>query len=151
MRIYEQRAYEHDPIKACFWQASSPETNFEQLNQNMRCDVAIIGAGFTGFSAGYHLAQKGFSVVLLDAQQPLFGATRRNGGFCCLGGGLAIDRQLNRQIGKSERLAYRQSESDAVNLVSSLINELGIDTNTHSEGKLSSDTGPKMPFCCKER
>ena len=74
-RIYERRAYGTGPIKACFWQASGPQTQFAPLSQNIRCDVAIVGTGFTEKSAAYHLAQKGICAVLLDTKQPLFGAT----------------------------------------------------------------------------
>lgn len=43
-------------------------------------DVCVIGAGFTGLSAALHLAQKGLSVVVLDAHRAGFGASGRNGG-----------------------------------------------------------------------
>jgi NADPH-dependent 2,4-dienoyl-CoA reductase/sulfur reductase-like enzyme len=81
-RLYEDLAYDNGPIKSCFWKTSGPQTQFAPLSHNIRCDIAIIGAGFTGISAAYHLAQKGVRSVLLDAEQPLFGATGRNGGFC---------------------------------------------------------------------
>ncbi|MDO5706818.1 MAG: FAD-dependent oxidoreductase, partial [Paracoccus sp. (in: a-proteobacteria)] len=44
------------------------------------CDVAIIGAGYTGLSAAVHLAERGQRVILLDAQSPGWGASGRNGG-----------------------------------------------------------------------
>ena len=46
----------------------------------MRCDVCVIGGGFTGLSSALHLAQAGFDVVLLEAQRVGFGASGRNGG-----------------------------------------------------------------------
>ena len=58
-RVYERRAFGTGPIKACFWQASGPQTQFAPLSQNILCYVAIVGAGFTEISAAYHLAQKG--------------------------------------------------------------------------------------------
>ena len=44
------------------------------------CDVAIIGSGFTGLSAALACAQKGLSVILLEAKSIGFGASGRNGG-----------------------------------------------------------------------
>ncbi|WP_397592475.1 NAD(P)/FAD-dependent oxidoreductase [Sphingorhabdus sp.] len=44
------------------------------------CDVAIIGGGFTGLSAALACAQKGLSVILLEAKSIGFGASGRNGG-----------------------------------------------------------------------
>ncbi|MHB1111078.1 MAG: NAD(P)/FAD-dependent oxidoreductase [Devosia sp.] len=51
-----------------------------QLQGEMDADVCIIGAGFTGISAGLELAGRGFSVVVLEAARIGFGASGRNGG-----------------------------------------------------------------------
>ncbi len=45
-----------------------------------RADVCIIGAGFTGISAALELAERGFSVIVLEDQRTGFGASGRNGG-----------------------------------------------------------------------
>lgn len=46
-----------------------------------RCDVAVLGAGFTGLSAAYHLARRGVRVVLLEATRIGAGASGRSGGL----------------------------------------------------------------------
>jgi glycine/D-amino acid oxidase-like deaminating enzyme len=43
-------------------------------------DVAVIGGGFTGLSAALHLAEAGKQVILLEAAEPGWGASGRNGG-----------------------------------------------------------------------
>lgn len=50
------------------------------------CDVCIIGGGYTGLMAALELAERGFSVRLLEAERVGFGASGRNGGQ--LGSGL---------------------------------------------------------------
>lgn len=50
------------------------------LNENIQCDVVIIGGGFTGLSAAYHLAKSGVQVVLFEASRFGDGASGRNGG-----------------------------------------------------------------------
>jgi glycine/D-amino acid oxidase-like deaminating enzyme len=45
-----------------------------------RANVAIVGAGVTGLSTALHLAEKITDVVVLEAHQPGWGASGRNGG-----------------------------------------------------------------------
>ena len=44
------------------------------------CDVAVIGAGYTGLSAARHLAARGASVLVLERECVGWGASSRNGG-----------------------------------------------------------------------
>ena len=46
-----------------------------------RCDVAVVGGGFTGLSAAYHLARRGARVALLEATTLGAGASGRTGGI----------------------------------------------------------------------
>ena len=57
-----------------------PAVETAPLAGEVRTDVAIVGAGFTGLSAALHLAAKGVDVVVLEAVEPGFGASGRNGG-----------------------------------------------------------------------
>lgn len=50
------------------------------LAANRRARVAIVGGGFTGLSAALHLAEAGIEAVLLEANEPGWGASGRNGG-----------------------------------------------------------------------
>jgi glycine/D-amino acid oxidase-like deaminating enzyme len=42
--------------------------------------VAVIGGGFTGLSTALHLAERGVDVAVLEANEPGWGASGRNGG-----------------------------------------------------------------------
>lgn len=50
------------------------------LDGDKRASIAIIGGGFTGLSAALHLAEQGADVVVLEAHEPGWGASGRNGG-----------------------------------------------------------------------
>lgn len=63
----------------------SPLHGAATLDQDVTCDVAIIGAGFTGVSAALDLAEAGLSVVVLEANSIGSGASGRNGGLVCSG------------------------------------------------------------------
>ncbi len=54
------------------------------LDGSIDCDVAILGAGYTGLWTAYYLlkARPGLRVVLLEKEIAGFGASGRNGGWC---------------------------------------------------------------------
>ncbi|MEZ2129547.1 MULTISPECIES: NAD(P)/FAD-dependent oxidoreductase [unclassified Sinorhizobium] len=53
---------------------------YPSLEGSRSADVAIIGGGYTGLQAAYHLAAAGVDVVLIDANRFGDGASGRNGG-----------------------------------------------------------------------
>lgn len=134
-RVYSRYAYSDGPRTGCWWDETCPAVNWLSLSGDHRYEVAVIGAGFTGLSAALYLAEAGRSVVVLDAQSPGWGASGRNGGFCCLGGSKVTDAALDRRFGKSDRKAYRQTEMDAVQFVADLLHRLKIKADTHSKGE----------------
>lgn len=133
--VYEDAAYGHEPINNLYWSTTIAPTPLTHLVGAAQTDVAIIGAGYTGLSAGYHLAKAGVNVTIIDAQHPMFGATGRNGGFCCLGGGKISNAALDRRFGADERQLYRDTEKAAVHLVDNIITNHEIDVDRHSNGE----------------
>jgi glycine/D-amino acid oxidase-like deaminating enzyme len=57
-----------------------PAVDTPQLDGDLNVSVAIIGGGFTGLSTALHLAEQGTEVAVLEAQEPGWGASGRNGG-----------------------------------------------------------------------
>jgi glycine/D-amino acid oxidase-like deaminating enzyme len=55
-------------------------TDYPRLKGDMRTDVCIIGAGFTGVATALTLAERGYSVCVLEANRIGWGASGRNGG-----------------------------------------------------------------------
>ena len=70
-----------------------------------RCDVAVIGAGFTGVSTTLYLAERGYDVALVESNRIGWGASGRNGGQL-------IDGFTN--VEKFERRSGQQAEADMV-------------------------------------
>jgi glycine/D-amino acid oxidase-like deaminating enzyme len=134
-RLYEDYAYGPEPIKNCFWDRSVPLPQLPPLSGSRKVDVAVIGAGYTGLSAALHLAQDGAEVAVVDAETPFWGASGRNGGFCCLGGAKASDKTLVTRFGIAGKTAFRRSEKAAVTCVADLITRHGIKADCHSNGE----------------
>ncbi|APX22879.1 MAG: FAD-binding oxidoreductase [Rhodobacteraceae bacterium] len=132
-RIYEKPAY--GPQGACFWADTVSGTDWPTLPSPRHTEVAIIGGGFTGVSAALHLAQDGVDVTVLEAEHAGYGASGRNGGFCCLGGAKASAGQLRRHYGPRGLAAWRRTEAAAIETAAGLIETNGIDADTHSEGE----------------
>ena len=76
-----------------------PQPDLLPLRGEARADVAVIGAGYTGLSAALHLARRGLSVRVLEAQRVGFGASGRNGGQIGSGQRQEVD-WLEAQLGR---------------------------------------------------
>ncbi len=134
-RVFPAHTYGEGPRAACFWAATVATPDDPMAEGAITCDVAVIGAGFTGLSAALHLAQAGQDVRVFEAKSPGWGASGRNGGFCCLGGSAASDAMLRRMHGEEARRDWRATEKAAVETVRHLIARHGIEADTHSEGE----------------
>ena len=64
-----------------YYAASANETpTYPVLEDNMIADVCVVGGGFAGLSSAIELADRGYKVVVLEANHIGFGASGRNGG-----------------------------------------------------------------------
>ena len=132
-RLWEPHAYSPAPRARCLWPL---EADWPALDGDHEAEIAIIGGGYTGLSAALHLAQSGERVMLLEAEAPGWGASGRNGGFCCLGGAMASGAALDRRFGPGAAKDWLQTEKRAIDLVAGLLDEHGIAAETHSDGEL---------------
>jgi glycine/D-amino acid oxidase-like deaminating enzyme len=67
-------------------------TGYPRLEDHVRSDVCVIGAGFTGISAALALAERGYKVCVLEANKIGWGASGRNGGQII--GGIAGEEKI---------------------------------------------------------
>lgn len=134
-RIYPAFAYSEAPRAGCWWDETCAAPDRVAQQGDAQADVVIIGGGFTGLNAALHLAQAGVGATVLEAERVGFGASGRNGGFCCLGGGMLDDATLDRKFGREERLGWRQAELAAIRQVEDFITTRGVDVDRHSQGE----------------
>ena len=77
------------------------ESDYPRLEGEVSADVAIIGGGFTGINTALELAEKGYSVVVVEENKVAWGATGRNGGQVTgsLSGDNAMVKNMRKTIG----------------------------------------------------
>src|SRR5262245_10347721 len=80
-RARESAMVEALPYSWPYWWETAPPPRLPPRALERRSDVVIIGAGYTGLSAGLTLARAGRSVQIFDRQRPGEGASTRNGGI----------------------------------------------------------------------
>jgi gamma-glutamylputrescine oxidase len=61
------------------------EVRWRPLAESIACDVCVVGGGIAGCSVALHLVERGFRVVLLEAQRIGWGASGRSGGQALVG------------------------------------------------------------------
>ena len=104
------------------------------LCRDVSVDVAIIGAGYCGLSAAYHLARRGVDVGVLEAGDIGWGASGRNAGFCSIGASFLGPEALKNIFGRSETQVFYRELIDAVHLVDQLATEENIDLKKQGRG-----------------
>lgn len=96
------------------------------LTGGQRADVCIIGAGYTGLSCALHLSERGYDVVVLEAEKIGWGASGRNGGQ--LGTGhRKSQRDLEATLGPEWAQRLWALACDSVDTVKDIIARYGIE------------------------
>jgi glycine/D-amino acid oxidase-like deaminating enzyme len=129
-RLYDDNLYDFSAPQPSYWEATAEPPAFSSppLNRDDSCDVAIIGGGYTGLSAAYHLAKDyQLDARVLEAGHIGWGASGRNGGFCCIGGTGLRPRGMIRRFGLEAARAWYRSQVQAVELVRHLARDEAID------------------------
>ncbi|MEO1563863.1 MAG: FAD-binding oxidoreductase [Pseudomonadota bacterium] len=133
-RLYDPFAYDTARPVPSHWMATSDAPE-QGSSVPASVDTAIIGGGFTGLSAAYHLAKEhGVAACVFDAAPIGWGASGRNGGFCGFGGSKLSDAQIARRYGADNLRRFYAVQSEAIDLVRSLLED-GIDADPQAEGE----------------
>ena len=105
------------------------------LAQELRCDVVVIGAGYTGLSAALSLREQGADVVVLERDFAGAGASGRNAGHLTPTIGKDIPTLL-RLYGRERASALVRFADEAVGHAESLIAKYAIDCDYDACGNV---------------
>jgi glycine/D-amino acid oxidase-like deaminating enzyme len=112
------------------------------LSGDRKADVVVIGGGYTGLSTALHLAERGTEVVLLEAYEPGWGASGRNGGQ--VNPGLKHDPDVvEHDVGGELGVRLVAFAGAAPAFVFDLIERLGIPCEARRCGTLRAARHPK--------
>jgi len=93
MNARVQQAVPSHAHAASYYAASSlPQPDHPALQGERVADVCVVGGGFSGLNTAIELAERGMSVVLLEAHKIGWGASGRNGGQLIRGVGHGLDQ-----------------------------------------------------------
>ncbi|MET4808275.1 FAD-binding oxidoreductase [Limibacillus sp. MBR-115] len=127
------------PVTPTYWQATAGTAPDDdgRLESDLDCDVAIIGGGYTGLSCAYHLTKlRVASVAVIEANQPGWGCSGRNGSFARPAIGRVPHADWERKWGAEIADAMFAEALAALETARNVIQEADIDCDVMPEGWL---------------
>ncbi len=109
-----------------YWASQPPIPTRPALAGTAQCDVGVVGGGIAGLSAALHLAERGYSVRLLEAERIGWGASGRSGAQAIFGVAAGQDK-LDALIGKADARRVWDMSIEALALMRELIAQHAID------------------------
>jgi gamma-glutamylputrescine oxidase len=97
-------------------------TDYPVLRGDHQADVCVIGAGFTGITTALTLAERGYTVRVVEANKVGWGASGRNGGQVI--GGIAGEKHLRKACGEDTLWQMRWRGHD---IIAERVAKYGID------------------------
>ena len=118
--------------KPYWWEAFEPHA-LPEIDLPRDIPVAIVGGGYTGMNAALELSKHGVESIVLDAAEPGFGGSTRNGGL--VSGGVNIGKRIiNRALTPEEAKPYLNDAGDAFTNVENLIADNNINCGWTKSG-----------------
>jgi len=115
-----------DHARSYYRATANALTERPALGTDLTADVCVIGGGFTGVNTAIELAQRGLSVILLEARRIGWGASGRNGGQLIRGIGHDVSG-FAKYVGEEGVRYLERAGIDSVSLVGERIREHNID------------------------
>jgi glycine/D-amino acid oxidase-like deaminating enzyme len=122
--------------KSLWGATANPNPVSHQLEESVDADVLVVGGGYTGLSSALHLAEKGVSVILLEAKSTGFGGSGRNAGLVNAGVWQNPDH-VNQELGEAAGERFNMALRDSPALVFELVKRFAMSCDAHQGGTVN--------------
>lgn len=102
------------------------ERSYPKLTGTMDVDVCVVGGGLSGVNTALELAERGYSVALLEGRRIGWGASGRNGGQLIRGVGHGLEA-FRKVLGQEGIDTVNQMGFESVDIVRNRIERYGIE------------------------
>lgn len=137
-RPFEPAAYDATLWPDSHWRATCAAPEAAALAGAATAEVAIVGAGYTGLNAALELVERhGMDVAVIDAAQPGWAASGRNGGFACAGGTKLSPRSIEARAGQGAAHEMARFQQASVAAVDENLARYGIDADRGPDGEVA--------------
>jgi gamma-glutamylputrescine oxidase len=125
------------------------QTHYPKAEGHVTADVCIVGGGFSGVSTALHLAEKGYKVVLLEANRISWGASGRNGGQVISGIGDEPPEKFKNYIGEEGVKSILKTGHECVEIIKERVEKYNIDCDL-AWGYIYAATKPRQMHRLKD-
>jgi glycine/D-amino acid oxidase-like deaminating enzyme len=112
-------------INSYYAATANDRTRYPRLEGAATADVCVVGGGFSGVATALTLAERGYSVVVLEANVIGWGASGRNGGQVI--GGLSGEHTIKKQLGEAGARMLRELHYRGNDIIEERVARYGID------------------------
>ena len=96
------------------------ETGIRKLDQNIECDILIVGAGMSGLLCAYQLQERYEHIVIIESDEIGSGASGRNTGKITSQHGLNY-QEIMKYHGKNKARLYYEENENAIHEIKKII------------------------------
>ena len=92
--------YQQEHTGSYYAASLNNRAQYPELEGAKSVDVCVVGAGFTGVATALEMAERGFSVAVVEANRVGWGASGRNGGqiICGISGAAKVEKKHGQEI-----------------------------------------------------